>query len=55
MDEKIGAAIMVVWLTVLLVAFLPILLLIAVINDDAARHFFVGMVAGAAVYLAFFA
>jgi len=55
MAEKVSVGIFVVWMVVLFVAFLPLIFIFSVISHDAARHFFAGMLAGAAVYLAFFA
>jgi len=55
MAEKVSTGIFIAWLVMLFIAFLPVVLVIALLNSEAARYFFCGLVAGPAVYLAFFA
>jgi hypothetical protein len=53
--EKVAAAIYIVWFVLMAIAFLPLILLSSLITDSGAQYFFAGMIAGATVYLTFFA
>ena len=55
MGEKVAAAIYIGWFVFLAIAFLPLILLSSLITDSGSPYFFCGMLAGAAVYIAFFA
>lgn len=55
MAEKVDTVIFFVWMALLMLAFLPLILLSSLITDSGSRYFFCGMLAGAAVYIAFWA
>ena len=55
MAEKVSTAIFIVWMVLLMLAFLPLALLMSLVEERGAQYFFCGMLAGAAVFLAFWA